>query len=146
GQFTAGFIQGRFQSKNWEWVDQLDLTQWTSNQKATLLAYLPFMKETWTRANQLLAAEESLYWTKTHANAYQATDELEWAIDRLVENGRVNAAIAGIEKLFYTQQPIDPNQVVRILKALRQSPEAIRVMDPHAVTQLIKILQENPET
>jgi len=145
-QFTGGFILGRFQLNSWDWVDHLNFSQWTGNQKALLLAYLPFMKETWTRANQLLGADESLYWEKTHANAYQAKDDLEWAIDRLVDNGRVNAAIDGIEKLFYTQQPIDPNQVVRILKALRQSPEAIRVMDPHAVTQLIKILQENPET
>jgi hypothetical protein len=145
-QFAGGFILGKFHPYNWDWLDHLDLSQWSNNEKATLLAYLPFTKETWTRAKEFLGEDERLYWQKTHANAYQAKEGLEWAIDRLVENGRVNAAIGGIETLFYTKQTIDPNQIIRVLTALRQSPEAIRGMDPHAVTQLIKILQENSET
>lgn len=145
-QFANGFLLGRFYTKNWQWVDHLDMDEWTIDQKAALLAYLPFNSETWLRANRFLGDDEGLYWKKTPANPYQAKNDLEFAIDRLVENNRINAAIDALEKLFYSQEPIDPNQVVRVLNALAQSPDAIRGMDTHAVTQLIKVLQKNPDT
>jgi hypothetical protein len=145
-QFANGFVLGRFQTKSWQWVDHLDMSQWTIGQKAALLAYLPFNMETWQRATLLLGHDEGLYWKKTPANPYQTRNDLEWAIDRLVENNRINAAIDALEKLFYSQEPIDPNQVVRVLNALGQSADAVRGMDTHAVTQLIRVLQQNPDT
>jgi hypothetical protein len=145
-QFANGFVLGRFYTKNWQWVDHLDTGTWTIDQKAALLAYLPFNNETWLRANRLLGDDEGLYWKKTPANPYQTKENLEWAIDRLSENNRINAAIDALEKLLYSQEPIDPNQIIRVLNALSQSPEAVRGMDTHAVMELIKVLQKNPDT
>lgn len=145
-QFASGFLLGRFHTKNWKWVDHLNMDKWTVNQKAALFAYLPFNSETWLRARRLLGADESSYWKKTLANPYEAKDSLEWAIDRLAENNRINAAIDALEKLLYSQEPINPNQIIRVLNALSQSTEAVRGMDTHAVTELIKVLQRNPAT
>ncbi len=145
-QFTAGFALGRLQAKGWQWIDQLDMNQWSKNEMAVLLAYLPFTKEAWVRAVRLLGPDEHLYWIKTHANPYQEKTDLVWAIDRLLDNGRINASINALEKLFYSQEPIEPNQVVRVLNALAKSSDAVRAMDTHAVTQLIRVLQKNPDT
>lgn len=146
-QFAAGFVWGRFRTHGWQWVDSIDMTGWTSEQKATLLAYLPFTSETWSRAKRLLEEQEDVYWAKTYANPYDANhDELTFAIDRLVENHRVLAAIGALERLIYSKGPFENGQIVRVLNALLQAPDQLRAMDVHAVAQLIKKLQENPDT
>jgi len=145
-QFVSGFVIGRFQSKGWSWIDSLDMSNWSGDEKATLLGILPFTKDTWERAASLLGSDESKYWNKTHANPYQAQGDLEWAIDRLIENDRVLAAISALETRVYTNEPINPHQVVRALKALLMASEALRRIDPYGVTQLIKRLQRDPNT
>ena len=144
--FTIGFSLGRLQSKGWDWVDSLNMAEWTIDHKVALLAHLPFTKDTWLRAIRLLGSDEKLYWAKTQVNPYQAQSDLSWAVDRLLENNRVNAAISILNKLFYSQEPIDHQQVVRVLKALGQTTEPIGGTDTNAVTQLIRVLQKNPET
>jgi hypothetical protein len=144
--FATGFVLGRLQSKGWSWIDNLNMNTWTNDQKATLLARLPFNKETWLRAKDVLGPEEKLYWHTAQVNPYQAKDDLQWAVDRLLENNRVNAAISVLEKMFYSQEPIDPDQVVRVLNAFGQTTEAVSAIDPHAITQLIGVLQKNPKT
>lgn len=145
-QFTAGYAIGKLQAKGWSWVDELDMNNWTPNQKAILFSYLPFVKEAWVRINRVLGSDEKLYWLKTHANPYQEKSDLAWAIDRLLENGRINAAVNALVKLFYSQEQIVSDQVIRVLNALAESSDAIRAMDTHAVTQLIRVLQKNPDT
>jgi hypothetical protein len=145
-QFAAGFLLGRFRVQGWEWVERLDMIQWTVQQKAALLAYLPFTAETWSRAKNLLGADENLYWSQTHANPYDTKEGLIEAVDRLVKNQRVNAAIRVLEKMIYDKVAVDSGQVTRVLGALLQSPDSFRKMDVHAVTKLIKVLQRNPDT
>jgi hypothetical protein len=146
-QFTAGFVLGRFQAQEWPWVDGVDVAEWTSDQKAMLLAYLPFSSGTWLRAKQLLADQEGKYWTKARVITYGANrDELIFAVDRLVENNRVLAAISALERLIYEKEQIESQQVVRVLNALLQSPDQLRGMDVHAVVQLIKRLQTDPDS
>lgn len=143
-QFAANFLMGRFRAKGWQWVDSIDVSQWTTDQIALFLAYLPFVSETWSRAKSLLGPNESAYWAKTNANPYDAKDKLGWAIDRLIENGRVLAAVAALEKQYYSKEPQDSGQIIRALLALLQSPENLRAMDPHAVAQLLVVLQNDP--
>jgi hypothetical protein len=146
-QFAANFILGRFQAQGWPWVDGVDVTEWTSDQKAMLLAYLPFSSETWLRAKQLLADQESKYWIKARVITYGANrDDLIFAVDRLVGNNRVLAAISALEQFIYKEEPIDSQQIVRVLNALLQSPDQLRDMDVHAVVQLIKRLQTDQDS
>jgi hypothetical protein len=145
-QFAIGFVLGRFQRQGWQWADSIDLTQWTSDQKAMFLAYLPFSSETWSRAKQLLGDDESKYWVKARVNPFDAKQDLPLAVDRLIENNRVLAAIGALQHSVYRKEPIDSQQIVRVLNALMQSSEALRTMDAHAVVQLIKALQRNPDT
>jgi hypothetical protein len=143
-QFAVGFVLGRFQTQRWPWFDSIDLTGWTVEEKALLLAYLPFSSETWSRAKQLLGDSEAKYWRYTQANPHEAQQDLIFAIDRLIENDRLLAAVTAMETLIYSKGPVDSQQIVRVLNALMRSSEALRNMDLHAVAQLIKALQENP--
>jgi hypothetical protein len=146
-QFSAGFVTGRFRTQGWQWVDSVDMTGWSSEDKAILLSYLPFSSDTWTRATSLLQDQENLYWQTTHANPYDATnDELPFAIDRLIDHGRPIAAIHALEKLGFNKGEFQPHQAIKALNALLQSPDAQRAMDAHAVAELIGKLQEHPKT
>ena len=144
--FAFGFVLGRLQSKGWTWIDNLNMNTWTTEEKATLLARLPFDNETWSRAIRMLGSHEELYWEKAQVNPYQARDGLQWAVDRLLKSNRVNAAISVLDKMFYSQESIDPEQVVRVLNAFAPTKEEAAAIDPHAITQLIGILQKNPKT
>ena len=75
-QFSGGFVQGRYNTLGWSWVDGIDWTQWSNPQIGQLLSYLPFIKETWRRAEELLGTEEHHYWTKTYVNPYEPMEGL----------------------------------------------------------------------
>ena len=76
-QFSCGFIWGRFRTQGWQWVDQINTSQWTPAQTGQFLTCLPFTTETWERAKRLLGGDESPYWTKVNANPYDADNGFE---------------------------------------------------------------------
>lgn len=141
--FAINFIVGRFHARGWAWFDNIDLTHWTRDQKALLLAYLPFNQETWERARNVLESDEAAYWRIAWANPYAAGDGLASAIDRLLENGRVNAAIEALEKQHFNKESIDSSQIIRALNTLLQSEENLKSMDPHGVAELLGVLQKD---
>ena len=97
-EFTEGFIRGRFQSRQWQWVDKIDTTNWSPSQIGQFLAFLPFASDTWKRVTQLLQEDGSPYWSKTNVNPDGGDQNLETAIDRLVEHGRAHDAIICFER------------------------------------------------
>lgn len=145
-QFAGGFIWGRYDARGWQWVDSLGTSQWTASQRAQFFAYLPFTQETWGRAAQSLGGDESLYWSKANTNPYQAGDNLELAIDRLLENGRVREAIWCIERLIHDEQPFNSHQAVRVLQAVLGKADVIVPNDAFAIVYIIKALQDSPNT
>jgi hypothetical protein len=145
-QFTGGFVLARYGIQGWKWVDRLNTAQWTSSQKAQFFAYLPFTSETWTRAQVLLGAEESLYWSKVSANPFQTEVGLEIAVDRLLENDRVHEAVLCFERIIHDKQPLDNQQAIRTLYAVLESPRNVITHDAYAIVDIIKTLQETPKS
>lgn len=143
-QFAGGYILGRYSAQKWQWVDKLDTSQWPVSQKGQLLAYLPFIPDTWQRVTSILKEDESSYWSKTNANPYQANEGLEWAIDRLVQYNRPYDAIRCLGHLIHEKQPIDNQQAVRVLQSAINSPKDTSNMDVYDIVDIIKTLQENP--
>jgi hypothetical protein len=143
-QFTGGFVWARYGVQGWQWVDSLNLTQWTPSQKAQFFAYLPFTSETWTRATTVLGADESLYWSKVNANPFQTEAGLELAMDRLLQNGRVHEAVLCIERIIHGKQSLDNKQAIRTLDAVLESPGTVVTHDAYAIVDIIKALQETP--
>ncbi len=141
---VSGFIWRRYHLKGWEWCDNLDKSDWTPEQKGQFLAYLPFTKGAWDRASEWLRKQESEYWTRTDANAYQAYGDLAIAIEKLIEHDRPHAAIHCLDSMRYDKQPIDTNQCVRALLAALSSSEPSHAMNEYHIVELIKFLQADP--
>ena len=144
-QFAGGFVLGMFRNRRWQWVDDIDTSQWKPPQKGQFLAYLPFTPDTWKRATQLLEEDESPYWSKTNVNPYETEEGLEQAVDRLVQYNRPYKAIRCLERLRHDKQPLDSHQAVRVLQAVPHSSESVHVMDMHAIVDVIKALQDDPD-
>lgn len=141
---VSGFIWRRYHLKGWEWCDDIDKSDWMPEQVGQFLAYLPFTKEAWDRASKWLQAQESEYWTRIDANAYQADGNFAFAVEKLIEHGRPHAAINCLEMMRYDKQPIDTNQCVRALLAALSSNEPSYTMDGYHIVELIKFLQAEP--
>lgn len=145
-QFGGGFVLGRFHTKGWEWVENIDTSHWSADQVGQFLAYLPFTTRTWERSAKLLGDNESPYWTRANANAYGEGSGIEFAADRLVAFGRPLAAIRCLDAIRFKKQPLSSEQVTRILLADINPSEDRHAMDIHAIVELIKLLQVDPKT
>lgn len=141
---VGGFIWRRYHAKGWDWCDDIDKSDWTPEQIGQFLACLPFTKEAWDRASAWLQKDESEYWARTGANAYQADGSLAIAIEKLIEHGRPHAAIQCLDRMRHAKQPIDVNQCLRALLAALSSNEPSYAMDGYHIVELIKLLQAEP--
>ena len=145
-QFVGGFVWGRFRARGWPWIDGIDMSKWSTSEKGQLLAYLPFTLDTWRRLPELLGPDEFAYWSKANVNPYDTEEGLELAIDRLVQHGRPHAAIRCLKKMQYDKQRLDPQQAIRVLKAIHDSSEERHVINVDAIVDVIQELQEEPST
>ncbi len=143
-QLAIGFISGRYYSQGW--VDKVDMTDWSPSQIEQFLACLPFTAETWKRSKKLLGKFEETYWGKTSVNPYQVDSEMHVAVDKLIEYGRPNAAIACLYKNLNDKQPLDQTRTIRALLLAVSSKEPSSVMDIYSITEIIKSLQDDPNT
>jgi hypothetical protein len=145
-QFAGGFVWSRFWEQKWNWVDQINKSDWSTQQLGQFLAYLPFTSGTWERAANFLAKDQSQYWSRANANPYQSDDDLELAIDFLVEYNRAYDALQCLEMMCHRNQPFDSKRACRVLMAIARSSTNTRSLDPHEVATVIQSLQNNPET
>ena len=145
-QFAGGFVWARFRSCGWQWVDDIDTSQWTPAQIGQFLSFLPFTPNAWKRSRRLLGDDESAYWSRSSANPYDTDMGIEPAIDKLIEHGRPYAAIWCLYRMLHDQQPFDPGRAVRALLAAVESSENARSTDTYEMEEIIKKLQNEPST
>ena len=144
--FVAAYAWRRRFMGNWQWFDDINKAGWEPKQIALLLCALPFERNAWDRAAQLLGENENEYWNNTSANTYQAEDDTEYALGKLLEFGRPNTAIEGLTRDLYRKKDISPELACDALLALVQTKEPTGRIDSYHITEIIKALQENDGT
>lgn len=145
-QLTSGFVCGRYQSRGWVWVDEMDMAGWTHSQIGQFLSYLPFTADTWKRSKEMLGEFEVAYWSSAGVNPYQAKGELYVAIDKLLEYGRPNAAIQCLYRILHDKQPLDKTRTIQALLSALSSTERPYSMDVYYIIEIIKSLQDDLTT
>lgn len=143
---AASYAWRRRHMGDWQWFDNIDKSEWTPKQISSLLCALPFDKNAWDRATQLLGKNEKEYWENTRANTYQTDDNIEYALSKLLEYGRPNAVIEGLSRRLFEQKDINPELACEALLALVQSENQAERSDSYQITQIIKSLQKNGDT
>ena len=144
--FISSFIANRFDRKGWTWIDGIISKEWSTEQVAKLLAYLPFTYDTWIKAEKLLGQNEELYWKKAFVSPYAEKNNLAFGINKLIEYGRPKAAIDCLYPKALNKEAIDEALASRALIAGLSSDEPANSMDGHHIVQVIKAIQNNPNT
>ncbi len=142
---ATGFIWKRLNIYGWEWCDTFAELKWSTKQITKFFCLLPFKTEAWSRAEKWLGADQSEYWTQTNANPYQHDGIPEYAIEKMLENGRPFAAINCLAVAHQFKHTISTNQVKRALLDACQSQEPVEALDRHNITETIKYLQDSPD-
>ena len=146
GLFMDGFVWHRYQTLGLEWLDQLPITEWNSEQRNQLLIRLPFDKDAWVRAADWLGSKESLYWKNVNVNPYHAREDLIPAVDKLLQHGRPIAALDCLYVRLHGELPLDHSRTITALLEAVSSDEPRNTLDQHHVLELIKALQEDSNT
>jgi hypothetical protein len=141
---TFGYVWSRFNNKGWEWVNRIEIGHWADEQKAAFLVLLPFTRETWQRAKTQLGQNESMYWKQADAKPYQLKEELQEAVEKLLQNKRPRAAIQCLSWMLYEKMEISLEYAYQALLSNLVSEEPTYSLDQHDTTELIKWLQVNP--
>lgn len=144
-QLSSAYIKARYFQNKWAWVETLDLSSWTPQQKAIMYSYLPFEKETWERAAEVLGAGETLYWEKANVSPYFSLDGMEDGIDNLIRYGRAREAVSCYDRLIDTGKNPKPDLGLRLLKECLEFKDFPKGVDTHEVSAIIRWLQGNPD-
>ncbi|WP_261375591.1 hypothetical protein [Pseudoalteromonas neustonica] len=140
---AASYAWRRRYMGGWQWLDDIDKSEWKPKQISNLLCAQPFVKEAWERATQLLGEQECEYWRNTRANTYDTDNNIEYAFAKLLEYGRPNAVIKGLSANLFKNKNVNPELACEALLALVQSEDQAGRVGSHHVTKLIKFLQES---
>jgi hypothetical protein len=144
-KFASGYVWGCHHLRGGAWPDSLDKSKWSPDDMAKFLTYLPFTSETWNRALIWLGDDESLYWKSTQFNAFQAENDIEYAIEKLISVGRPQAAIDCLATILHQKKPIKLDLAIRSLLDNVRVGSSSGTMDVYHVTEIIKHLQENDQ-
>lgn len=143
---VASYAFHRREIGGWQWFEEIDKSDWKPKQISNLLCALPFNRDAWDRASELLIENEHEYWRSTGANTYQTNDDIEYAFVKLLEHGRPNAVIDGLSKHLFDKREINPDLACEALLSLGQFENQLAKIDSYDVTEIIKFLQKNDNT
>lgn len=143
-QFAGGFVIGKFHSAGWQWVDSINVSEWSPSQIGLFFSYLPGSSETWKRVSTLLKDNESPYWSKANVVFFKVDDDdLEFVVDHLLQYGRPNEAISFLYTTWNRTKNLNTELAIKSLLASINSTENISTVDKYEITEIIKALQND---
>ena len=145
-QFLRSYVWRRRYAGGWEWVDGFDVSGWTDSQIGRFLACLPFVVNSWKRVESLLGDAEDEYWSIAVANPYDPECDIEFAVEKLLANGRPRAALKCLQKQVFDSQPINENHACTALLTWHVSSEQSPRIDPYVLVKIISALQDMPNS
>jgi hypothetical protein len=145
-QFIRAFVKGRIKEGGWNWLETIKMDNWNSDQISQFFAWLPFYKQTWERATDILKDSEEEYWKKVEAFPSYVDNTLEVAANKLLVFGRPNAAINCLYILYKRGLPLNKSIVVKALISVASSSETLNTRETYQYIELIKALQNDPNT
>ena len=140
-KFVYAYVTTRYEQGRWAWVDGLQKSTWATEYIVRFLSYLPFISETWKRASILLKRLENRYWKKAYVIP---SDECnDFAIKKLMKNGRAFAAIQCLYWLHSKKHLINSNLVIEVLKSAVTTSEPLNSTAHFWCAKLIQALQDD---
>ncbi|MBS1992705.1 MAG: hypothetical protein JSS83_19435 [Cyanobacteria bacterium SZAS LIN-3] len=143
-QFLFGYVRARFHREGWKWVKQLSIANWSRTEIGKFFSLLPFRSDIWEEVSESLGNSDEEYWLQVNPNPFEASDGLDFAVCKLIDNGRPALAIACLNRAIHDKQPLNVREAERALLGLLDSGELSKAADKYDVLAVIKALQEDP--
>ncbi len=153
--FIAGYIDARFHYKNskyiknnFNWVKNINTSNWSKNQISKLYQYLPINTKTIKMVEELDSDIKNDYWQNVKINPYAIKDIIDEVINKMVIYGRKNTAIECLYYNYHTfknQEDIDFNKIIEVLMMSESIIEPSSKLDSYYTVTLIEILQKNKQ-
>jgi len=139
-RFAVAYVWRRYHNKSWDWIENLDRSNWSVKSKADFFAVLPSIKQVWERAEIELGPDQDEYWTRARIHPLSGQlDGFEHVIRKLISVDRVDMAI----QCFWLGDLWTENYPNLALEALEAfNPEKDRV-DAHTITEVFSHLQKD---
>jgi hypothetical protein len=143
-QFIKGYVSFRYQEKRIEWIETLNTSNWTNEQKCNFLLFLPFNHEIWKKADEFLGKHIDCYWKNINIIPINTTGNLLPAINNFLKYGRYLLALSCIYSHFKSQNEFLKEQAIKSLIGGISSDESIiKKMNPYQLIEMIKMLQND---
>lgn len=142
-QFINYYILNKHKLLGWNWVNTIDMQQWSIEQIVDFYIALPFSLETWRQIELILVDKKEEYWRNVNVNPYQTDSDLDYAISNLIHYGRPHAAIDCIVNQIFNKQPVDSQKAISALLESIQSKEGLNSINSHHILELIEYLQKD---
>lgn len=141
-ELAHGLIWVWWREEKWEWFDKLDFSDWSKDQIAQFLIYLPFEVETWVRSERLLGGGAMEYWSRVPVGRFHHGPQEIIAVDSLLKHERPRAAVALLASRVDVNLQLDPDRAIEALLASVSSSQLDSTIDPYVFARVIKALQE----
>jgi len=144
--FVAEYIFRKFIEDRWTWVNSLNKKDWTVEEKIELFVSFDFSLDTWKQVEEEFGSSENLYWSLVRVNAYRDTNNLEFAVKKLIQYGRPAAGIECLYGIIIHNLPLDTNLAIQALRKAATSPELSKSVRTHQIAKVIKAIQADDST
>ena len=93
--FAIGYGIGRFTNEGWDWIEKMELNQWTPEQTGRFLAYIPYSeRKTWELVEKLGASIIKEYWSQVRGFYRKASiEDVKYAVAMLLQHNRPFQAV-----------------------------------------------------
>lgn len=141
-RFISGYVWCKYNKNGISWVNST-VIDWEHDEVIKLLLLLPFIRDIWEFIEISLSNDDITYWENISLNNYycKSTDDLYYAVDKLLANNRPLAAIDCLSRVLYTDKIVDEARVIKALLMAINTIESSRSLDVHYLRELIKFLQ-----
>jgi len=144
-EFMRGYIWKSRSILDWNWIDQIDMSKWSENERCKFLLYLPPQNETWLMVEKWLE-NEALYWTRVRAVLIDTLDgKFKYAIDKLIKYDRPHSSISLLYKSIRKNPDKYFDECIIALKKGISTLEKHTNPDTHSIVRLIMILEKKKD-
>lgn len=141
--YAKGYSYKSFKLQGFEWVETLNMNNWSMHKKLNFLLVLPHDKRTFELVKSQMGTNEINYWKNVDIRIVNDIDDLNYATEMLLNADRPEKSLWIICSSLYRDSDCNYNKdiAIKCLKAMLKHQEKLNTMDIHHITHIIKNLQ-----
>ena len=105
--FASGYIQEHFHKEEWDWVNRIKLDEWSAEEIAQFLAFLPFERNTWEFAAEKGDEVAKWYWDNPPLSRGKEGDDAGYAVAMLLRHNKPFEAFEVLQMAIHNEVALE---------------------------------------